>query len=238
MPIDVIPYASAIRPDLISGKTVVIIDVLRASSVMITALANGALSFVPASTVLETKKLAKHFQNDNILLAGERNTKIISGFHLGNSPLDYTRKKVEGKKIIITTSNGTHALVNVKDAEKVFIGAFINARAVALAIKKCSNTVLICAGTNNTFSLDDGMCAAMIIDKILKNNTVELSDFAIALYKAYKSEKNDLRKLLKNCYHLNLLVKNGFETDVDYCLQEDKYDIVPEMKNGEIKLTL
>ncbi len=235
MYLDVIPYASAIRPDFTAGKTVVMIDVLRASSVMITALTNGARSFVPVQTVEEAKTVAARFPHNKVLLAGERDTRLIEGFHLGNSPLDYTKERVSGKTIILTTSNGTQALNSIEGAERVLIGAFLNMSALVSAIEKSKEIALICSGTNNTFSMDDGMCAAMITDELMKKAPVTLSDFALTLHKAYQTEKEDLRKLLTGCYHLNLLIKNGFEKDVEFCLQVNKYGDVPEMREGTIQ---
>ena len=235
MNLDIIPYASAIRPDLTAGKTVVVIDVLRASSVMVTALTNGARSFVPVQTVEEAKAVAARFPLEEVLLAGERDTRLIEGFHLGNSPLAYTKERVWGKTIILTTSNGTQALNSIKGAERVLIGAFLNMNALVSIIEKSKEIVLICAGTNNTFSMDDGMCAAMITDELMKKTAVTLTDFALTLHKAYQTEKENLRTLLTDCYHLNLLIKNGFKKDVEFCLQVNKYGVVPEMREGAIQ---
>ncbi len=234
MKIDVIPYASAIRPDLIKNRNVVVIDVLRASSVMVTALANGANAFIPVSTVDEARQKAVIFQDKEILLCGERDTKTIDGFHLGNSPQTYKRGKVEGKTLIFTTSNGTQALNQLKEAAKVFIGSFLNMKALVHRFLELEDVVLVCSGTNNNFSMDDAMCAALFIDKIMKKKTVLLSDLSITLLKAFQKDNGNLPLLLKDCYHLNLLKRNGFGEDVDYCLQKNISNIVPEMKNGRI----
>ncbi len=234
MKIDVIPYASAIRPDLIKNRNVVVIDVLRASSVMVTALANGANAFIPVSTVDEARQKAVIFQDKEILLCGERDTKTIGGFHLGNSPQTYKRSKVEGKTLIFTTSNGTQALNQLKEAAKVFIGSFLNMKALVHRFLELEDVVLVCSGTNNNFSMDDAMCAALFTDKIMKKKTVLLSDLSITLLKAFQKDNGNLPLILKDCYHLNLLKRNGFGEDVDYCLQKNISNIVPEMKNGKI----
>ncbi len=236
MHIDVIPYASAIRDDLVYNRSVVVIDVLRASSVMVTAFNNGARAFIPVETVEKAKELAAGLDKADILLAGERDTRKIEGFHLGNSPFEYTAEKVSGKKIILTTSNGTKALHKIKDAREVLIGSFLNAGAVARALHGKKNIALVCSGTNNTFSMDDGMCAAMITDLLTKNSNAVLSDFTLTLLKAYRTGKENLRTLLNGCYHLNLLIKNGFEKDVNYCLQTGKYSIVPRFEAGAVVL--
>lgn len=234
MKIDVIPYASAIRPDLIKNRHVIVIDVLRASSVMITALANGAKAFIPVMTVEEAHQKARELPGEKVLLCGERDTQIIDGFHLGNSPQDYMRDKVQGKTLIFTTSNGTQALNRLQEASEIFIGSFLNMNALVGKFQTLDNVVLVCSGTNNNFSMDDAMCAALFIDEIMKKKAVALSDFSIMLLKAFHKDNGDLHKLLKDCYHLNLLKHNGFEKDVEYCLQKNSSDVVPEMKDGRI----
>ena len=234
MKIDVIPYASAIRPDLIENRHVVVIDVLRASSVMVTALANGAKAFIPVKTVEEARQKAFEFRKEEILLCGERDTKIIDGFHLGNSPQDYTREKVEGKTLIFTTSNGTQALNRLQEAAEVFIGSFLNMNALVHRFLDLDNVVLVCSGTNNNFSMDDAMCAALFMDEMMKMKAVSLSDLSITLLKAFQKDNGNLQLLLKDCYHFNLLKNNGFGDDVAYCLQKDLLNVVPEMKEGRI----
>ena len=234
MHIDIIPYEGVVVPGKVEGKTVVVIDVLRATSVMIRGIGNGARCFIPVTSVEEAREKAKEINQKNVLLAGERDTRPVPGFDLGNSPQDYTAEKVSGKTVIMTTTNGTKALNKVKMAKEIFIGAFLNASAVAKKLENSEDVVLVCSGTNNTFSLDDGMCAAMIVDLLPVKTRIKLTDFAISMLKAYRSGKQNLRQLLEDCYHLNLLIDRGFEADVNYCLQVDKYDIVPRMQAGEI----
>ena len=235
MNIDVIPYASAIRDDLTENKSVVVIDVLRASSVIVTALFNGAQSVVPVKTVDAAFDTADN-KRSNCLLAGERDTRKPDGFHLGNSPLDYKKEIVSGKTIVLTTSNGTKALNRINNAKEIFIGSFLNVDAVVKKLNGKEQVALVCSGTNNTFSMDDAMCAAMITDKLMINNEVQLSDFTLTILKAYNTGKGNLRELLNDCYHLNLLIRNGFAKDVEYCLQTNKYQVVPKVVNGEIIL--
>ena len=232
--IDIIPYASAIRPGLVKNRNTVVIDVLRASSVMVTALAHGARAFIPAKTANEARQIAARFSSHNVLLCGERNTKIIKGFHLGNSPADYTREKVAGKILILTTSNGTKALNRLQNAQSVLIGSFLNMQALVHRLADKEDVVLVCSGTNYNFSMDDGMCAAMFIEEMRRRKPVSLSDMAITLLKAYEKENGNLELLLKDCYHRNLLINNGFEKDVSYCLQKNLIHIVPVMKGNQI----
>lgn len=234
MIIDIIPYASAIRPDLVKNRSVVVIDVLRAGSVMITALAHGAKAFIPAATLKDAFQVASGISVNECLLGGERDTKIITGFDLGNSPLDYTKEKVKGKTIVLATSNGTKALNALKEAQRIFIGTFLNLKALTEKLAGLDELVLVCSGTNNYFSMDDALFASKIIDHLAAGKQVELSDMALTLQKAFHDKSVSNRDQLKDCYHLNLLIRNGFERDVDYCLQENLFEIVPEMHNGKI----
>jgi 2-phosphosulfolactate phosphatase len=234
MNVRVIPYADALIPKDVTGKTAVVIDVLRATSVMITALENGAQKIIPALTVEEAQKRSKNLNRGTLLLCGERDAVRIDGFDLGNSPLEFRQDKVAGKTLIITTSNGTKALNACRDAEKVFIGAFLNAGAVAEKIKDEKEVVLVCSGTAGRFSLDDGLCAAMIIEELAKFVPVHPDDLGLALTKTWQSENGNPQKLLKDSFHLNYLLQKGFSGDVDYCLQKNSVSSVPVFSGGEV----
>lgn len=234
MIISVIPYTSAIKTNLVKNRNIVVIDVLRAGSVMITALAHGANAFIPARSADEALRISAGMPNKSYLLGGERDTKIINGFSLGNSPLGYTTEVVKNKTIILATSNGTKALNALQGTKRVFIGAFLNLSALVEQLINLEDIVLVCSGTNDNFSMDDAMCAAMIINRIMERKKADLSDMALTLQMAFHNGSHNLRKLLNDCYHLNLLVRNGFEEDVDYCLQVDLFSTVPEMYDGKI----
>ncbi|MBN2637960.1 MAG: 2-phosphosulfolactate phosphatase [Bacteroidales bacterium] len=236
MKIDVIPYASAIKTEGVKNKNVVVIDVLRASSVMVTALNNGAKSVIPVLNVDDAFRLAKKMPEKSYLLSGERNTKLIPGFDLGNSPLEHTREKVADKTIILSTSNGTKALHALDSANHVYIGTFLNSAALIDKLLSLNEIILVCSGTNDNFSMDDGMFAAHVISQITKQKEASLSDLAQTLLKAYQSENGNLNILLQDCYHLNLLKRNGFEQDVNYCLQTDKLSLVPEKIKNNIEI--
>ena len=227
MKIEIIPFASAINKKQIAGKTAVVIDVLRATSVMITALQNGAKEIVPVLTVEDALEVSIKFPKGSFLLCGERNAGKIKGFDLGNSTLEFTREMVENKTIIITTTNGTKALNACMNAEKILIGAFLNAEAVAKKVKNLEERTLFCAGTNGRFSLDDGICAAMIIDELSKNNKIDTDDLGHVLLNTWRSGDDNLDFLLKNCFHLKDLNKKGYENDVNYCIQTNISESVP-----------
>ncbi|MGY0394836.1 2-phosphosulfolactate phosphatase [Fusobacterium sp. SYSU M8A802] len=151
MRIDIIDTAGNVTFDKIKGKTVIIIDVLRATSVMITALANGVKGIYPyrdIESVLENSKL-----DINPLLCGERKGLKIDGFHCGNSPLEYKRELIEDRNMYMTTSNGTRAIESCIGAERVYIAAFLNIEGVVKQIiKDEKDVVIICSGTDDNFS--------------------------------------------------------------------------------------
>lgn len=234
MKIEVVPFAAAIDNQTIENKTVVVIDVLRATSVMITALKNGAKEILPTVTIEDANSLSENLKPGSFLLCGERDAKKIEDFNLGNSPLEYSRKIVKNKTIILSTTNGTRALNACRNANEIFIGAFLNLNAVVQKVKNCDELVLVCSGTNNKFSLDDGICAAMIMDGLSKQRKLQTDDLGLTLLKTFREEKSDLQKLLKDCFHLNYLLEKGYENDVNYCLQLNSHSIVPVFKNQKI----
>ena len=227
MEISVIPFAGAENKLRLKNKTVVVIDVLRATSVMITALENGAEKIIPVLSVEEALSTTKKLEKDSYLLCGERDAFKIDGFDLGNSPLEYTPDRIKGKTIVMTTTNGTKALQACQDSKEVLIGAFMNAEAVAEKFLNIKELVLFCAGTRGRFSMDDGMCAAMIISNLSKQKKVYPDDLGKLLLNTYNYENGNLKVLLKNASHLNYLVENGFEKDVTFCLQKNTTDLIP-----------
>jgi 2-phosphosulfolactate phosphatase len=173
-----------------TGKTSVVIDVLRASSTIVTALKNGAKEIVPVATVEFAVKVSGGMFGGQTLLGGERNTKKIEGFALGNSPLEYEEKIVNGKSIVFYTTNGTKALAKAKFSEHLFVCSFLNLNAIAKHLVSLQNNVeIICAGRNNFFSLEDTVCAGKLVAEIISMNPeVELNDSvyaALALNEKY-----------------------------------------------------
>lgn len=229
----------------LSGKTAIVIDVLRATSVITTALSNGAERVIPVSSVDEALNLSRKFEGQ-VLLGGEREAVKIPGFDLGNSPLEYKNELVAGKTVIITTSNGTRAIKASESAEHVLIGCFLNASAVvekALRFALSSETscvALVCAGTLGEFSLDDAACAGLIVDSLVRNmervNEIpELSDLAFACRDLYLEHRSDLKTFISHAGHYKRLLSLGFEKDIDYCLQRDVLDCVPVYQKGCIQ---
>jgi 2-phosphosulfolactate phosphatase len=233
MEIDLMPSAIAIETEKLQGATAVVIDVLRATSVMVTAFANGLDKLITVASPDEA--FALRDQNPSYLLGGEKDAICVPGFDLDNSPFNYTAERIGGKTLVMSTSNGTRAIKGSLVASKLFIGSFLNAKAVANAVRYDKKIVLVCSGSNNSFTLEDALCAGYI-GWLLKNmtQTARLTDFAETMVQLYLSHRLNLKLLAEKGNHYQLLMKKGFETDLDYCFTHDKFDLVPQLRNGHI----
>lgn len=234
MELDVMISANHIDEDGIQDKTVIVIDMLRATSVIITALNNGCKNVIPVVNVDDAIQLSEKY-GKNYILGGERKAVKIEGFDCSNSPLEYTTNLVKNKTLILTTTNGTKAINASLKAKDILIGAIINAKAVSeKAVKLKNNIVIVNAGTYGKFSIDDFLCAGYIIDCILKlNKDIELTDCAIAAQCLYKYNEN-INEFMKKAKHCKRLIELGFEKDITYCCQKDITNVVPYYENGMI----
>ncbi|GAB4289493.1 MAG: 2-phosphosulfolactate phosphatase family protein [Ignavibacteriaceae bacterium] len=221
-----------------TGKTVVVIDVLRASGVIITALENGAKEIIPVATVEFAVKVSGGMFGGQTLLGGERNTKKIDGFALGNSPLEYTREVVAGKTIVLYTTNGSKAIVKAKFAENLFISNFSNLKTIAGHLAALGNDVeILCAGRSNLFSLEDTVCSGRLVSEILKLiKDCQLSDSSKAALHLSKSFGTSIQKMLKETEHGKILIDNGFESDIDYCAKLNTSEAIPFYSQNSIRL--
>ena len=221
-----------------TGKTTVVIDVLRASSTIITALTNGAKEVVPVGTVEFAVKVSGGIFGGQTLLGGERNTKKIEGFALGNSPSEYTTEIVSGKSIVFYSTNGSRAIVKAKYSTNLFICSFNNLKALAKHIKKLNeDVVVLCAGNNNFFSLEDSVCAGMLISELIAGNkTFELTDASTSALTLFKSFGKNIFKLLSETDHGQLLINNGFEDDLKSCSELDSTDVIPFYAGNVLKV--
>jgi 2-phosphosulfolactate phosphatase len=220
-----------------TGKTTIVIDVLRASSTIVEALGNGAREVVPVAGVEFAVKISGGMFGGQTLLGGERNTKKIEGFALGNSPFEYTKEVVAGKSIVFYSTNGSRAIVKAKFSENLFVCAFSNLKAIAEHLLKLGRDfVILCAGNNNFFSLEDAVCAGLLVEQFIKmKKDVIISDPAKAALALNKSFGKNIFSMLKETEHGNLLVENGFEGDLDFCSQLNTSGIIPFYVNSVLK---
>lgn len=228
---------NAVYDKILKGKVVVVIDTLRATSVITTALVNGAKEVIPVADIEDAINISGHLERDTILLGGERNAVKIEGFDLSNSPLEYSEDVVKGKTIIITTTNGTRALKKASSSDDVVVGCLLNVTSVADYIyKENKDVVIICAGTEGKFSIDDIITAGAILDRLEKLSPYESDDLSKASYFLYKSFQDNILNIMKYGYHLNRIEKLGFHEDVEFCTTIDKFSVVPKYVNGVVRL--
>lgn len=224
--IDVIFRHNEVIEESLKGKHAIIIDVLRATSVLTTALSNGAKSVRTVLEVAQAFEIQK--THPKVILAGERDAVIVEGFHFGNSPLNMTSENISGKHLVMCTSNGTKAVAAAQKAEKIWAAALINLQTVAnQLLKENLDISIICSGTLGHFSLDDVWAAGLLVNRLLAQETFSLSDSAQMASIATQNNPEPT-EALKDCYHLNLLLSKGFQKDVDYCLSLDILNVIPK----------
>ncbi|SEO04426.1 2-phosphosulfolactate phosphatase [Mucilaginibacter sp. OK283] len=209
---------------------VVVIDIFRATSSICYGIENGAEAIIPVSQVEECS--AYREKGLDYLLAAERDGKVVEGFDFGNSPFSYTAEKVAGKTVVLTTTNGTHALHLSRAAKKIVIGSFLNLTALSNWLKtQNENVLLVCAGWKNNFNLEDTLFAGAVIDQ-LKTDGYVLDDAALAANDLYQLGKHDINDYLKKTSHGERLKKLGIQKDIDFCLQVDITTAIPVL-DGE-----
>jgi len=228
MKISTLPTPNSALPHDFDGKTVAVIDVLRATSTIITALINGAKEVIPVVEIEEALTLKTKYHPSEVLLCGERSAGIIPGFDLGNSPFDYTPEKVKNRILIMSTTNGTKAIMKAEGAKKLLLASFINGVEVVQQVNESDELVLLCSGTDGRFSMDDALCAGYMATLLEQTTTIEVCDLTRTLMLAWQSLKGKYVEAIKTSVHGKLLVRKGYEKDVAYCLQTDVTITVPQ----------
>ena len=173
----------------VAGACVVMTDVLRASSTMVTALANGAEQIIPQAEISDSRKIAESLRAESrdVLIGGERNGVIIDGFQLGNSPLEYTRERVAGRSIVLCTSNGTWALEFCRGAAEILIGSLINLQSIVNVASRFERTVVVCAGTNREPTGEDILFAGGVAAGICEAEPgAKLNDMALVAHALWR----------------------------------------------------
>lgn len=211
---------------------VVVIDIFRATSSICYGIENGAEAIIPVSQVEECA--AYREKGLDYLLAAERDGSVVDGFDFGNSPFSYTKEKVVGKTVVLTTTNGTHALHLSRSAKKIVIGSFLNLTALSNWLNsQYENVLLVCAGWKNNFNLEDTLFAGAVIEQ-LKDKGFALDDAAIAANDLFQVGKNDINEYLKKTSHGERLKKLGIEKDIEFCLQVDLTTAIPVLEGERL----
>ncbi|MCG0277666.1 MAG: 2-phosphosulfolactate phosphatase [Thermanaeromonas sp.] len=237
MEIDVFPTIGSATDEGLNGKIALVVDTLRATTTIAAALEAGCLEIIPVITPEEAIEMRERLGDDRVLLGGERGAVKIPGFDLGNSPLEYTPEMVQGKRIIMTTTNGTRAIRKASSARVVLLAALINAPAVAEVVAGMGggDVTILCAGTRDRFSLEDFLTAGLLVSELEKKGQYILRDGALVAREFYRSAGTDILKVLQQSLHGAQLVELGFGPDLEYSSRVGILKVVPVYNGGLIK---
>lgn len=243
MRIDVVFGPAAITPGVVTGRVVAVIDVLRASTTIAAALSNGARAVIPFDSADGVIMRAKQFERADVRTAGEQKMLPIPGFDLGNSPREMTRDAVDGKTLLLTTTNGTAALVNVQGggggARDVVVAGYVNLSAVSALLRTAArggtDITIICAGRDRQFSLDDAACAGRYTNEITRHlSDPEISDGAFACALIDRNYGGRIDQIFADSEHGKSLVAAGFADDLRTCATIDAFPVVPIYQDRQI----
>jgi 2-phosphosulfolactate phosphatase len=217
----------------LAGVTAVVIDVVRASTTIVAALAGGARAVVPVASPEDARARGFDWRDGPVLLGGERGGNPPSGFDCGNSPAEYTPARVAGRTVLFTTTNGTRALLAVAGARRVAVGGFVNATAVArwADAEPGGDVLLVCAGERGRFCLEDAVCAGLLVAR-LDPEKETLTDAARAAGALWDRYAGDLGTMLADATWAQALVAQGRAADLPLCVALDAYDVVPVVHDG------
>jgi 2-phosphosulfolactate phosphatase len=218
----------------IAGRPVLVIDVLRATTSIVAALANGARAVVPAESSDDALRLAQNLERNSVVLAGERGGEQIEGFALGNSPREMTSDAVGGKTVVMSTTNGTPALLATDAARPVLVGAITNFSAVVERVREQltehDEFVILCAGRERMFALEDAYVAGRFASALVPGSArrgTEFNDGAIAALELVRRYGDRWRRAVSASAAARHLRHLGFKQDIDAATAVDTYEVVP-----------
>jgi 2-phosphosulfolactate phosphatase len=242
MRVDVFFSPAGLSAAEVQGRTVFVIDILRATTSMCAALSHGAKAIIPVGSTEEALRLAQTIGSTDVLLAGEQNCVRIPGFHLGNSPLEMTEAAVRGKTIVVTTSNGSRALLACQGAAAVYPAAAVNLTAAIErareAVEGDQHVLIVCAGREGTFSLDDAYCAGRLASGLFGGTRPRrgLNDAGLASLDLVRRYGSNWRRPLAYSRAGRELIRLGFRADVREAARLDAYPILPHFHERRITL--
>lgn len=239
MRLDVFFGSQALTPPDIAGRVVAVVDVLRASTSIAVALANGAKSVIPFDSPEEAVTRRLSLDKSDVRLAGERKMVMIPGFDLGNSPREFTPETIGGKTVLMVTTNGTGSLTAVQGARDVVVASYVNFTAVLALLRSAArggaDVTIICSGRDRQFSLEDAACAGRYARQIAKRlSDADLNDAARAAQLIDKKYGDNLKRLFEDSTHGRALAEAGFTEDLEICAAVDSYSVVPIYQDRQI----
>ena len=214
----------------IRKSIVVVIDIFRATSSICYGIENGAEAIIPVATV----DICRSHKGKECLLAAERDGEVVAGFDFGNSPFSYSTEKVNGKTIVLTTTNGTYAIDQSLAASKIVIGSFLNLTSLTSWLStQIEDILLVCSGWKEKMNLEDTLFAGAVVHQ-LNNCGYKLDDSSIAAEDLFKLAKSDLSLYLKKTSHSERLKKLGIEEDIEFCLNVDITTAIPILEGDRL----
>jgi len=213
-------------------KTVVVVDILRATSCMTTAFAHGVKSITPMASLDECLGMKRL----GFITSGERNGEKVDGFDKGNSPFEYMGVDIRDKKIAFTTTNGTQAIGKSKNARELLIGSFLNLSTVVSHLKQTKNSILIlCSGWKGRVNLEDTLFGGAVVEQ-LQDIAVPDCDAPLAALHLYQKAKTDMMSFLGESSHVKRLNRLNIHKDIEFCLTADQYPVLPKLTGNELVL--
>jgi 2-phosphosulfolactate phosphatase len=251
--IDLLHLPHLLHPEALGDATVIVVDLLRASTTICTALSAGAECVMPFAEIEETLAAARQFGRGNVILGGERHGKLIPGFDLSNSPAEYTPDVVAGRRILFTTTNGARALDYARCAQRVLVGCLANATAVANAVDAQDEVVILCAGTDGKVAAEDVIAGGAIIEALQSRSpgwtlSPKAATFALDLWKMSAGSPRPSGDVVPQKLLLTLEATDGGQNlhdigrwmDVERCAHTDVLTVVPELNaaTGELRIAV
>jgi len=228
-----------LTPELLAGSVAVVIDVLRATTTIIHALAAGCVAVWPIAEVEEARRIADEMRAGRVLLGGERNGMPPPGFDLGNSPSEYTCVRCKGTTLVLTTTNGTRALLRAAAAARTLIAGFVNYSAVCeqLAEETCPIDI-VCAGYHGEAALEDALLAGALVEFLCEHQAVALNDAARLAWDCFEHHGRVLDGALEisaGGVHLRRL---GYDEDIRAAARVDQFALVPEVRHDPLRVEI
>src|SRR6266851_5167638 len=224
-------------PGRLAGGVAVVVDVLRATTTIIHALAAGCSSVRPCAEVEEARKLAGTMRAGRVLLGGERGGAPLPGFDLGNSPREYTAKLCRKATLVLTTTNGTRALIRAAEADRTLVAGFVNFSAVCEQLRQDARPVhIVCAGTDGAVTLEDTLLAGAFVDYLCDTGEVCLNDGARLAWDCYETHGRVLLGALEISQGGANLRELGYDDDIRAAAQIDQFALVPELRRDPLRV--
>ena len=240
-----------VEPEEMTGGTAVVIDVLRSATTIVHALDAGAAEVIICLEVSDALALAEHFSTDRFVLGGERHGAPIEGFQLGNSPAEYTPDRVGGKTVLLTTTNGTRAMVHARLAEEVLVAALVNASAVLRRLLDRGHVHILCAGTDGKPSEDDILLAGLLVDRLQRQGGMVYQQNAQAIAArelwcnacdlpqaggAASIGPKKLAEVLRKSLGARNLIALGLDDDITAAAQVDRFELAPRLDPKTLRI--